>query len=300
LDPVNARWRQNWGRSKEVEVGDIVQLPAWLGTAVLGAVIAALSYVAKLIIEWIIGIRARARARRARLVELYSLLRAGTAAMRAQSEIRGRLYALVQKNHPRLAPDLVSEDMKTVINDEELDEKRKLQEQLIGGADPNLAASKLGYERVFTEAHPMMLPEEIELHTIIRAYTTNVFRPMNEAVFKWLQNDDYFKARRAGTGQERNMTCQLAKLEAHLWLWLAKYPVWIPDSPEHALVYLADEAKHGVGFPTGIDEEIRRYLGIREECEDQNASNEVRGLRKLLARIRSRLYVAYKALSRMP
>jgi hypothetical protein len=31
---------------------------------------------------------------------------------------------------------------------------------------------------------------------------------------------------------------------------------WIQDHPEHALVYLADEKKHGPGFPEGLDESV--------------------------------------------
>jgi len=49
-------------------------------------------------------------------------------------------------------------------------------------------------------------------------------------------------------------------LQAHLLLWLAKYEIWIPASPEHALVYLADEKEHGVGFPRGLDELVDATL----------------------------------------
>ena len=36
-------------------------------------------------------------------------------------------------------------------------------------------------------------------------------------------------------------------------MWLAKYEAWIPGHPEHALVYVNDEQKHGVGFPRELD-----------------------------------------------
>ncbi len=49
-------------------------------------------------------------------------------------------------------------------------------------------------------------------------------------------------------------------LEAHLLLWLAKYRIWIPDHPEHALVYMADEEKLGTAFPYGIEGKIRALL----------------------------------------
>ena len=35
-------------------------------------------------------------------------------------------------------------------------------------------------------------------------------------------------------------------------LWHAKYEAWIPNHPEHALVYMADEKHHGLGFPGAI------------------------------------------------
>jgi len=56
---------------------------------------------------------------------------------------------------------------------------------------------------------------------------------------------------------------RLAELEPHLLMWLAKYAAWIPDSPAHALVYLADEEDHGVPFPKGIERVIEESLGIQ-------------------------------------
>src|SRR5712691_2980458 len=55
---------------------------------------------------------------------------------------------------------------------------------------------------------------------------------------------------------------QLGALEAHLLMWIAKYSAWIPDTPAHALVYLADEEAHGVPFPSGIERTIEQALGV--------------------------------------
>lgn len=52
----------------------------------------------------------------------------------------------------------------------------------------------------------------------------------------------------------------LNQLDAHLLLWLAKYEGWIPNRPDHALVYLADEEEHGLGFPNGIEETLAAVL----------------------------------------
>ena len=66
-------------------------------------------------------------------------------------------------------------------------------------------------------------------------------------MIEWLNSDTYYKNKRDDLG------LALRKLEAHLVLWIAKYRFWIPDRPERALVFLADEREDGVGFPTGIE-----------------------------------------------
>jgi hypothetical protein len=53
---------------------------------------------------------------------------------------------------------------------------------------------------------------------------------------------------------------ELRTLESHLRLWEAKYQEWIPEHPEHALVYLADEEAHGIGFPKNIDTLVDELL----------------------------------------
>jgi len=55
----------------------------------------------------------------------------------------------------------------------------------------------------------------------------------------------------------------LNQLDAHLLLWLAKYKRWMPDRPDHALVYLDDEERHGLGFPTGLDQAVEAVLTTR-------------------------------------
>lgn len=202
-------------------------IPEWLGTAVLGAIIAAVGYVAKLLLEWLGGVQTRLRTRRARLVELLSLLRAGKAAYEVQCDNRNRL-------------------------------ERSLSER-----DPHIAASLGGYERLFTVAYPSMTEDEKELHTILRTITVNTLRPLNESLLEWLRADTYFKARTWGSGLHVQVAQKLADLEAHLLLWHAKYTVWIPENPAHSLVYLADEEEHGVGFPRGIEDDVQELLKRR-------------------------------------
>jgi hypothetical protein len=205
----------------------VEKIPEWMGTAVLGAVIAAAGYVAKLLLEWLGEIRKRGRTRRSQLVELHSLLRAGKAAFNVQCENRDRL------------------------------------EELIFQKDSELAKSISGYERLFTAAYPNMSANEKELHAIIRAITTNTIQPLNKDLLEWLREDTYFKATTWGSGLRSQVARKLADLEAHLFLWRAKYTIWIPNDPAHSLVYMADEERHGVGFPNGIEDDVQELLKKR-------------------------------------
>ena len=119
---------------------------------------------------------------------------------------------------------------------------------------------RIGYERQFSIAYSKMTEDERELHTIIRSYTMNTFAPLNKQLLEWLRSDTYFKGMPWRKGAYSVVAKRLTELEAHLLLWEAKYTVWIPDYPEHSLVYLADEEEHGIGFPKNIKEDVANLL----------------------------------------
>jgi hypothetical protein len=125
--------------------------------------------------------------------------------------------------------------------------------------DPKLAEIKDGYESMFSTAFATFTDKERELHKVIRGYTVGGLRPLNEAIVEWLRTDTEFKL-------AVDLGRPLAALEAHLLMWLAKYAAWIPDAPQHALVYLGDEEGHGVPFPTGIETVIENTLGLTSEA----------------------------------
>ncbi|MFZ5820893.1 MAG: hypothetical protein ACOYYJ_13410 [Chloroflexota bacterium] len=204
----------------------LIDLPEWLGTALVGAALAAIGYVAKLIVEWLAQVNEKRRARRARLAALYSLLRAGRAAFVIQAEQRDRLQNLIETRRPELVASTIAQ----------------------------------GYDKVFETAYADMTNEERVLHTMIRTITENTLHPINNLLLEWVRNDDYFKAHMWGWGKRKALADNLSLLEAHLVLWLAKYKVWIPEHPEHALVYMADEQDHGVGFPTGLQDAVEAVL----------------------------------------
>ena len=187
--------------------------PFWAAPALLAAVVAALGFVGKTITDLVLRLRADARDRKSRLTELYALLRAGDVAFAVQRELRKRLA-------------------------------EQLRQRL-----PETAKLPPGFDRLFAATFADMNDEERQLHLLIRTMTVHTFRPLNGSLLEWLRADRYFRAVSPSNRRLGNLALFLAQLEAHLVLWVAKYEAWIPEHPEHALVFLADEERHGVGFP---------------------------------------------------
>ncbi len=204
---------------------DVNSVPGWLGTAMAGAVVAALGYVAKLAVDgWSAWRRLRAE-RLGRLLELASLLHASSEGFFYQRRLVDRLEESLRGNHPEIAPD------------------------------------RSGFERHFAQAFDSFTPDEVELHGLIRSMTEHSLRPTNQAMSVWLQSDLTCRTARAATGTRGELAAKLNQLDTHLRLWHAKYEAWIPEDPQHALVYLADEENHGIGFPPRLDETVEKLLG---------------------------------------
>lgn len=197
-----------------------------------GAVVAALGYVGRLIATEVMQARTALASRRTSLLRLQALLRAARTAYDVQAKLRDQLYEALKRNHP--------------------------------AEFTHANASSDGYEQLFSDLwrQPDLLdPDERELHLIIRGYTQHALRPVNEALLDWLRADSDYRNPRTRADQKANgLAVQLNQLDTHLMLWLAKYEVWIPDRPEHALNYANDEKQHGAAFPTGIDEGVEAML----------------------------------------
>lgn len=119
------------------------------------------------------------------------------------------------------------------------------------------SGTSLGYDEMLAKGFKQNILSETQKtqHGLIRAYTEKALLPLNKNMLSWLGKDRYFK------NENNDLGAALRKLEAHLVLWLAKYEFWLPDNPERALVFLADEKDHGVGFPTGIEGMILKRTG---------------------------------------
>ena len=192
--------------------------------AAIGLVTASLGYVGTLAGRMIDDMILRRSIRESSLIELQSYLLASQAANFAQRNIRNELAATLRTDFPHHA--------------------------------------KLGYDALFAACFPKMTGEQKRTHGLIRAYTVDALRPMNQSMSTWLGKDREFKH------QTDTLGLALQALEAHLTLWHAKYAFWIPDHPERALVYLADEENHGVGFPVGIEElVVARTSGGKSKAE---------------------------------
>ena len=194
-----------------------------VGAALIGAIIAASGYVGKLLIDAGLDLQKRKQDRRAQLVDLRSLLRVTRTSFAIQKQHAIRLLDMLRERNPAF-----------------------------DGAS--------GYEETFARAYRSFTPDENQLHSIIRGMTVNALKPTNEKILQWIQNDRYFRGQQKREGEIGALPERLSDLQTHLLLWLAKYETWIPDKPEHALVYLGDELQHGVGFPAGIDELVDQVL----------------------------------------
>ncbi len=207
---------------------DTSTAPYWAAPALLAAVIAALSFVGKTITDLVLRLREAARARNSRLTELYALLRAGDVAFAVQRELRIRLA-------------------------------EKLRRRL-----PETAKLPRGFDRLFAATYASMNDEERQLHLLIRTITVHTFRPLNQSLLEWLREDRYYRSISPSHHRLGSLALFLAQLEAHLVLWIAKYEAWMPDHPEHALVFLADEEKHGIEFPKNGTNILANLLGHPE------------------------------------
>lgn len=205
-----------------------MNLPEWLAAAVVTALFAFFGWLGTTAYERVTkanAVRATTRAATvARLQDLSTLLDASRRMFLFQNDQAVRLSEMLAKKHPQET------------------------------------ANSLGYEETFVNLYDRFSPEEKELHGMIRSITQNSMRPVNQAIAAWLKDDTAFKTGSVSTQHRDQLAEKLRILEIHLTLWEAKFQYWIPTEPKHALVYLADEKEHGVGFPRGLDDTVTTAL----------------------------------------
>jgi hypothetical protein len=200
--------------------------------ALLAAGLASLGYVVRLLVQERRERGERRAARLSRLMALDALLRASGAAFHVQKSLARSLAAGLR------------------------------------GAGPPPSGDS-GLETLIASRHADLTPEQVELHRVVRGYTEHALRPINERMSAWLREDTEHRgyvprrqARGATTDPRADLVESLAALEAHLVLWHAKYEAWLPGRPEHALVYLDDEKRHGLGFPQTVERDVRAVIAL--------------------------------------
>lgn len=188
-----------------------------------GATLGAIGYVVRSLHGWWVAKQDRRADLAARLHGLATLLHTSGSLFDVQAGQRNRLSDILKRNHP---------------NEISLD---------------------LGYDATFQQLYDHFTAEEAELDGIVRAMTEFGLRPVNKAISEWLERDTIFKTGMSPMRGRQNLALWLHQLELHLTLWHAKYEYWMPDR-KHALVYLADEEAHGVGFPNGVESVVEEAL----------------------------------------
>ena len=116
----------------------------------------------------------------------------------------------------------------------------------------------IGFQSFICDHYEQMDEHERDMHSVIRGTTMNSMKIVNTEMLKWLKEDNEFKINSVKYIREKfgeGVADQLNQLELHLNLWHDKYAVWM-ESEKHCVVYLDDDEKHGVGFPTGIENVI--------------------------------------------
>lgn len=145
--------------------------------------------------------------------------------------------------------------------------------------DSNQAAGFVGFEARFAGMYDSFTAEERQLHGIIRAMTEESVGPLNGSMSAWLAEDSTFKYGLFPLRDSLRLSVYLNQMELHLLLWHAKFKYWMADE-KHSLVYMADEKRHGTGFPSGIDgivDAALTELGEPTSTEAQRILNEKSG-----------------------
>jgi|WetSurMetagenome_2_1015567.scaffolds.fasta_scaffold193742_2 hypothetical protein len=116
-----------------------------------------------------------------------------------------------------------------------------------------------GFEKNFTNFYDKFNKEEKEWHSRIRSLTENSLHSLNNDAKELASK---LKPELFNIDEEKRKELQdwLKKLDHHLNLWLALYESWIPENPNHSLVYLNDEQKIALGFPLGIETFLEEIL----------------------------------------
>ena len=197
-------------------------VPDWFGEILVGSLAAVLGYLAKWYLDYRKSLKKERQREKEELNGLQDLLDESLSIFRSQNYQARRLMALLRSR--------------------------------LGDRVPR----QLGFNDTFVVLHAEMVQDERELHSLIRSTTTNSMRRVNEEFGSWLRRNPHFK--RGTTSEARSgLAEQLLALELHINQWHDKFAVVKADD-RMCLVYLADEKKHGTGFPSELSRRVEEVL----------------------------------------
>lgn len=199
-------------------------MPDWLGEAIIGAVFAVLGFFGKVLFDLLRARRVERQSHRTELFKLSGLLEESHSIFKSQNYQARRLRKLLQENH--------SED----------------------------AAGIIGFDELFYRLHDVFNDEERELQSLIRSTTMHSLHRVNEDLRSWLNCNEHFRRRNDANTKLDELADQLRLLNDHLNQWFDKFNTWIPSDERRSLVYLADEKKHGVGFPKKLAPSLKAAI----------------------------------------
>jgi len=101
---------------------------------------------------------------------------------------------------------------------------------------------------MMSKYYPQLTTEELRTHKTIRGFTERIVKEQNYKVLDLLQKNPTLEKKITGLG----------KLELHLTIWKNKFESTFYDDESVCWIYAGID--EGVGFPDGIEEEIKRYL----------------------------------------
>jgi len=134
------------------------------------------------------------------------------------------------------------------------------------------SALSLGYDQFFFQSYEQMIPEELELFTLIRGLTLHSMHASNARLRDWVDNNKGIRqlSGRASTAIA-TLDNDINQLKTHLSMWFTKYEEVFVKDERRSLVYLGDEKNQGVPFPTSIK---RHLLEVITEMNNMTSSSE--------------------------
>ena len=200
------------------------QIPDWFGEAIFGAMGAVLGFFGKIWWEGFSMKRTRKSETVISLRCLQTLLEDSKSVYQSQNYMARRLLKLLREKYP-------------------------------------LEAEKgLGFDETFYCLFERMDVDERELQSLIRSTTMNSMKRLNEELQRWININQAFRVLTQPSETRSNFAKELQQLELHLNQWLDKYNANMSREERRSLVYLADEKKHGKGFPKDILKALEAVL----------------------------------------